>query len=47
MNLYRNIKGSNNHFTTDGKYLVFFKSEYNEENLKKMLELGPVRIKES
>lgn len=43
--LERTVKGSNNHFTIDGKYLVFFKSDYNEENVKKMLDLGPVQIK--
>lgn len=47
MNLYRNVKGSNNHFSIDGKYLVFFKSDYSEENVKKMLDLGPVQRKES
>ena len=40
------IKGRNNHFSIDGKYLVFFKSDYSEENVKKMLDLGPVQIKE-
>ena len=47
MNLYRNVKGSNNHFSIDGKHLVFFKSDYSEENVKKMLDLGPVQIKVS
>lgn len=41
----RAIKGTNNHFSIDGKYLVFFKSDYSDENVKKMLDLGPIQIK--
>ena len=45
MNLYRNTKGRNNHFSIDGKYLVFFKSDFSDENVKKMLDRGPIQVK--
>ena len=37
MNLYRNVKGSNNHFTPDKKYLVFYKSDFIDGIVQKII----------